>query len=307
MSYQESLSLSDRLRHRPRILGRKLNAMVHTRGGRVQQNPGGVSVFNRDWDNLIILDACRYDYFEKQADLPGETEAVESLACSTPEFIRANFANRTLHDTVYFGANTWYLKLRDEIDSEVYRFVDVRSEDEKILFADKAQNVVLPMALTGYVKQALPTFKDKRLIVHYLQPHHPFIGDVGQSAFSHAHSNLPKAVRAEQPHVGREDVRTAYRENLAYALDAVQELLENLPGKTVVTADHGEMLGERHTYVPTRDYGHHPGIYNEYTVEVPWHVVTKGERKETTEEPPQEATAEERDVDDQLRSLGYKV
>lgn len=39
-------------------------------------------------------------------------------------------------------------------------------------------------------------------------------------------------------------MQDVYRENVAYGLEYAQNLLEALDGKTVVTADHGELLGE---------------------------------------------------------------
>ena len=58
-----------------------------------------------DWDVLLILDACRFDLFSDVIDIPGDLRRVHSLGSSTEEFLRANFANETLHDTVYVTAN----------------------------------------------------------------------------------------------------------------------------------------------------------------------------------------------------------
>jgi hypothetical protein len=105
-------------------------------------------------------------------------------------------------------------------------------------------------------------------------------------------------------------LRTAYRENLDIALAEVAELLPDLEGRTVVTADHGEMLGDRHRYVPMRDYGHHPGIYNDPTVKVPWQIVDTGERRTIRAEPPDEemvAAVDHEAIEEQLQHLGYKT
>lgn len=37
----------------------------------------------------------------------------------------------------------------------------------------------------------------------------------------------------------------------------------------VVTADHGEMLSDRHRYAPMKDYGHCVGVFDDPTTKVP--------------------------------------
>ena len=73
------------------------------------QNGPGIDVMKEDWDNLIILDACRYDYFkEKQKNIRGELESVVSRGAHSSEFIEKNFLGRKLHDTIYVTANPYY-------------------------------------------------------------------------------------------------------------------------------------------------------------------------------------------------------
>ena len=100
----------------------------------------------------------------------------------------------------------------------------------------------------------------------------------------------------------------AYRENLRIVLQEVEELLGALDGRTMVTADHGEMLGDRHRYVPVKDYGHHVGIFNDPTTKVPMHVHESGDRRQVRASEPErtESKGEER-LNERLRNLGYKV
>ena len=84
--------------------------------------------------------------------------------------------------------------------------------------------------------------------------------------------------------------------------------MQQIDGRTVVTADHGEMLGDRHDYIPMRDYVHHSGIFNAATTRVPWHVHESGARGHTTAEtPPPRQEIDTASVAAQLRSLGYMV
>jgi len=82
--------------------------------------------------------------------------------------------------------------------------------------------------------------------------------------------------------------------------------MENLAGKTVVTADHGQAIGERFRPVPIRYYGHPAGVYADPLVTVPWLVDNRGDRKEIVAESPQaEAYVEADIVSDRLEDLGY--
>ncbi|MDZ7731078.1 MAG: hypothetical protein U5K37_09365 [Natrialbaceae archaeon] len=60
----------------------------------------GIDVMEQDWDNLILLDACRYDAFEAQSAIDGNLKPVLSRGGASWEFMQANFAGRELHDTV---------------------------------------------------------------------------------------------------------------------------------------------------------------------------------------------------------------
>lgn len=78
----------------------------------------GVNVLDEDWDNLIILDACRYDIFEELNHINGNLTQKKSRGCRTPEWIRGNFSCKELLDTVYISANPQYSKLHQDIDSK---------------------------------------------------------------------------------------------------------------------------------------------------------------------------------------------
>ena len=63
-------------------------------------------IMQEDWDYLIILDACRYDYFEKFYGqyLSGKLEKRLSLGSSTREWRDRNFTGK-YDDTIYISAN----------------------------------------------------------------------------------------------------------------------------------------------------------------------------------------------------------
>ena len=81
-------------------------------------------------------------------------------------------------------------------------------------------------------------------------------------------------LKLENPHwgalvqeIGEEKVREYYQEALRMALDEVARFVENIDGKIIVTADHGEALGEHN------EWGHQVGSDNPKQYIVPWLVV----------------------------------
>jgi hypothetical protein len=102
---------------------------------------------------------------------------------------------------------------------------------------------------------------------------------------------------------------------LERGLEQIDEILPALSGKTVITADHGEMLGEYVSPVPVRWYGHPPGIYTNELINVPWFVTPHDRRKEIEDGEcntniNREFARQERKQDainERLRDLGYKM
>ncbi|MFC7006877.1 hypothetical protein [Halalkalicoccus salilacus] len=68
----------------------------------------------------------------------------------------------------------------------------------------------------------------------------------------------------------RETAMAYYEENLRIAFEAVAELIEELDGRVVVTADHGEAFGEEGVWE------HHIETHIPALMEVPWLEVERG-------------------------------
>ena len=62
----------------------------------------------------------------------------------------------------------------------------------------------------------------------------------------------------------------AYLDNLLWVMGYVKKLISILPGKIVVTADHGDSFGERLKKFPIEIYGHPPFLHFEQLIKVPW-------------------------------------
>ena len=168
---------------------------------------------------------------------------------------------------------------------------------------------VMPEVVTEAAIDAAERYPDKRLIVHYLQPHAPYVGPTGIERLPTEYLNFWEAFRDGKFDVSLETAKQAYRENLELVLPHVSELLSEFEGRTVVTADHGELLGERDSPIPIRRFGHPSHTDLPALVEVPWFVSESGARRDIVAAPP-EAGEEDADLDSEvvknrLRDLGY--
>lgn len=295
----EISAIWDGLRNPYKIV-RELNLLYHRRLRLHDYNHDGVDIFAEDWDNLILLDACRYDDFKRQWDHGGQLEHRTSRGSSSNEFVRGNFRGRELFDTVCVTANGWYLNI-DEF--EVHAMIPLVGSK----YRDDQTEAVLPETVTEHAKQAAQQYPHKRLVVHYMQPHTPYIGPTGREYFPEfrVRSDLGRVNGSAELDTGK--LRTAYRENLDLVIEEVSSLLEELNGKTVVSADHGEMFGERHFPIPVQDYMHPHGIDNEVLTKVPWQVLPASKRRHIVAEEPQKKQAEVNSdiVEDHLKNLGY--
>ncbi|WP_458206770.1 hypothetical protein [Haladaptatus sp. NG-SE-30] len=283
-------------------LGRQLSRLYYSLQTDGQYNDG-IDVFGEDWDNLVILDACRYDTFAARAGrLDGTLESRISRGSMTREWVRANFTGRELHDVVYVTANGNYVHIRDDIESELHAHIGVWQDEYR---EGEENTIARPETLTEAALDAAEKYPDKRLLIHYVQPHYPFIGPLGREHFD-ATDELHEI--GEKYGLQNGLVRRAYEENLDLVLDEVETLLTELQGKTVISADHGELLGERMFPTPIRTYGHPDGVYMDELVKVPWFVTQNGERKTIRSEPPEEVEEyEDSAVEQQLRDLGYTM
>lgn len=268
----------------------------------------GTRVMDEDWDNLLILDACRYDMFTGHAGLEGKLESRISLGSSSEEFLQRNFGGDTFHDTVYVNANPYIPKLGMD-DGTFHAVIDCLGDwDEEL-------ETVRPESVAEATMAARERYPDKRIIAHFMQPHAPFIGEHGRSieaggwTMDRETDSVPDMWnQVREGDVDEETFWTAYTENLDVALDVVEPLLDSLSGKSVVTSDHGNLVGERLSPIPTRPkYGHPYGVHVRELVEVPWLVVDAEERVSVSEEPPvDQETVSEAEVEDRLAALGYK-
>jgi len=278
----------------------------------------GEYVVERDWDSLLILDGCRFDLFEEvYADgfdrrLDGDLEQITSRGSASTEFLEENFGGRELRETVYVTANPFVYTLLDgQFHSVDHVWMD--GWDDEI-------ETVRPETMVERAIAAHETYPDKRLVVHFMQPHYPFVGGFRLPEDRGYMGAIAKSLDADEPEVelvwerlrrgelAEADVWRAYRDNLRLVLGAVCELVETIDGKHVITADHGNAFGERLTPFPTRVYGHDDYLHIPALVEVPWLELDAEERREITdgERRTTEREYEGESVEERLAALGYR-
>ncbi|WP_158855674.1 hypothetical protein [Halorhabdus sp. CUG00001] len=292
----------------------ELNRLYYTRLRTWDYNRTAPNFFEQDWDNLIILDACRFDTLsrvleEDNISLIGDLSTIESRGACTPEFLRGCLPESDLSDTVYVTGTTMLYRnsvLNDELNHNLHAVIDAWEDS-----IDVGEWGVSPDRMEQKARETLDSYPNKRLVVHFIQPHIPFIGEFGRKRFSDAPEDIWSAIRYGKLNVSDEELWQAYNENLREVLPATRRLLEDLPGKTVVTADHGQLIGDRVGPIPVRDYGHPNGIYCDELVKVPWLVHENGPRREiVNEDRSVEYDEKERDELDEkakehLENLGY--
>lgn len=296
----------------PRVAVRELNGVFWDRGGRRAYNPAGVDIFAEDWDNLLILDGCRYDALAAVVDdydVDGELDSRISRGSATAEWLRGNFDGKTLDDVVYVTGSTMLYQenvFRETVDVELHDVIDVWSGDIQY-----GEDGVSPTAVAERAREAAAEYPHKRLLVHFVQPHAPYIGERGREEFPDYRPNpLSERFRGVID-TDAATLRELYYENLAVVLEEVEELLDDLEGKTVITADHGMLLGERERPIPIKSFGHPPRLYVEEMVTVPWFVAEAETRRRIVAGEVTRGYEAKRDdeLDDQAREhlaqLGY--
>lgn len=260
-----------------------------------------------NWDFLLVLDACRYDYFENLYEdyLDGKLSKVISSGSETSEWCKKVFPDY-YEDVVYVSSNP---RINSKVETRGFK---ASEHFHKVVDVwdwgwDNNVGTVKPEVVNKAALDARRKYPKKRLIVHYMQPHAPYLG-LGERNYRMSKSpylqkidtgakNLrsllgpklreivgPKNMRkirsflglsplgplhAVLRDVGEKELKNAYEENVKVVLRAVADLVERLSGKIVITADHGELLGESGYYAHPRKK-RFPAL-----IEVPWFRVEK--------------------------------
>lgn len=268
--------------------------------------PESIDMMEKDWDNLIILDACRCDYFEDQHSFDKQAERVVSPGKMSWEFMEETFLEDQFHDTIYITSNPFASGLPEDTFFMSKYLIDEWDNEIGTIHPEDVVNTAL---------QANEKYPNKRLILHFMQPHRPYLGATAEKlrervnlkGYRNEGDGLQIWGAAKEKKVTVEEVRRAYSESLDIVLDVVSDFLNEINGKSVITADHGEMLGERVFPFTSRVWGHSEGFSTPTLREVPWLEIEVKNRREITESEPLETeeTLDENEIKDRLEALGY--
>lgn len=311
---------------------------------KIKIDENDINILKEDWDYLIILDACRYDFFKKcYRDFfsGGVLKKATTPFTNTMEYLNGTFNEKYLDNVIYISSNPFINSIMKVSHGGLY-FCGKNHFFEVVDVWDwgwnKKLGTVLPEKVNEATIKSKKENKNKKFIIHYDQPHSPYISTGGD----HTKQNLsilkkkkslffrtlikirnimkniikndelmwkidsilglpPVRWRRLFEEFGKEGIRNAYEKDLNLVLKKVKELTENLPGKYIITADHGEMLGE------SGRWGH--GYSYKECREIPWLIIkSKGAKKSNYKKMLKKNRKNknfEEKIKERLESLGY--
>ena len=233
----------------------------------------GKPIYESDWDLLVILDACRFDALQEVADDYGFVENVESrdsVGSYSLSWMKQNFTEDYADEMAKTAMITGNPFTETALDPEQFTHLEEvwrYSWDDEI-------GTIRPRPLTDRAISVARDDDPDRMIVHYMQPHEPFTThpelQQGPSASDWAHAtNKSIWMRVQEGDIPLDVAREAYYDELRMVLDDVEILLNNVDADTaVITADHGEAMGEYGIY------GHARGVAIDALRVVPWAETT---------------------------------
>jgi len=230
-----------------------------------------------DFDSLVILDACRFDMFKRVNKFKGELIKCESPAPHTWFWMMAMFPG--YYDLTYFSAHPFIGPKR----YERYPYQACEHFREIVPIFQFGWNerlgTVHPGTVGEVLKHRAETSPYDKGIVHYMQPHGPWIGKykfgepwslADHVKYEKLGDCIARVIRPPPTFMKR-----VYKSNLQLVLKSLKKYKDYFVGKTVITADHGEMLGEyskewkRRLYLHKIDY---PPFADKLLKTVPWFV-----------------------------------
>ncbi|WP_416840400.1 hypothetical protein [Haloferax sp. DFSO52] len=301
-----ALSIKNNYNNRPWLyyhFAERVLAPIHNI---VYSDSDGIDIVEEDWDNLLLLDACRYDLFEEVADISqfDSYSVVESKGSHTSEWTSKNFTPPAKDNLVYVNSSP---EVSRNMGTSVTKFIEAWRTD-----FDPDKRTVPAENIADRARSAKEENPHCRLLVHFLQPHYPFINhpELQFTSFDSTEEwdissnseigNVWDAVL--EGVVSVEDCWKGYKDNLEYVLEIAIELANELPGKTVITSDHGNLIGEKPKFSPIKIYGHPKGIHHEHLRKVPWAVIDSDRSSNRLDQDQKEDST---DIQEQLKALGY--
>ena len=254
---------------------------------------------------LIIFDACRFDYFQEMYSsyFAGNLQTVYTTNTYTKQYQTTTWPET--YDLTYVAGGPVISDRTFELSGLSYWPSEHFEEIVHVwdMNYEKELGVTPPEAVT----EAALECDAPRMVVHYFQPHAPYIGETrlrdrtetaGSKIETRAESLKAIYERIENGEIEETALRNAYRSNLERVLEATKPLVDATDRRTVITSDHGELLGENGRYL-------HGGFPHPILCELPWLEVDDVAGDIGQIEASAAETQQERSVKEQLQDLGY--
>lgn len=292
------LGLSDFIRSKLLIGGpaaplHAIHVLVHRN---IIGRPAGdeISIMEEDWDNLILLDSYREDYFRNHSQFEGELTTAISKGTWSLEFIVNNFQGSQFHDTVVVTSNPYYQRY-SKLDEGTFH---------DIIYCPKTEGINSFIEVLDRALEANEMFPNKRLLVHVMKPHTPHIGETSnryRKKFNDIYPGMFPLYKSGV--ISKRTLEQSYCDTIAKIEPRLEEFINKIDGKSVISSDHGENLGEK--YYGLRQFGH--GNPTSECYKIPWLELSYKKRREITEDQPvSKDRIPEEEVADHLEALGYK-
>lgn len=266
----------------------------------------GQSLYDYEWECAIVLDACRYDLAVENRtarSMFGRPSRVYSLGANSKRWL-----TRTFDDASPAQRRATHYVTGNVFSAEAVP-ADVQCTELWKEQFDEDLATVPPRTVTDAAIRIAREQSPERLLVHYMQPHLPPVDSRLDADLDldfrdgWGDDNPWRAI--ERGQLDPRTVEDAYRSNLDPVLEDVELLLDNLDAETVVvTADHGNMLGERGRWGHFRSNAIHPGVRM-----VPWWETSAEDRRTYRPDDVSIAQSDDDEMlsrDEKLRALGYR-
>lgn len=164
----------------------------------------GTNIYERDWDLMVILDACRVDSLREFSDAKpylNDVQSIRSVGSMSPEWMLKTFVEEyreEVSETAHLSANIWSYRILEErfheydmetpeneyffsgwpdwktLDTDdfgYYEMVWTDDDDDRL----HPQNAAIPHIMTDRAIDIGRKEDFDRVIVHYDLPHAPYM------------------------------------------------------------------------------------------------------------------------------------
>lgn len=213
---------------------------------------------SRDSYLIVVLDACRHDDFERwvnenRENLSDDVERVRSAGHGTLKWFKNTWTD--YYDAVYLSANPYINSFTHPTTGKL--LAHRRFKEVVDCWKDWSEefNTCLPETVNRMAEEYLD---EDRLIVHYMQPHYPYIVEDLPDEFYRdtrfGKGGIPgnppmKLVRAmTEEKAGEVGLRRMYRLQVDRVLRHAFKLIDEVERRAYITSDHSELMGEDGKY-----------------------------------------------------------